>query len=414
MHERQDEIAFSSAIRIAPFQEYRGFVAIFEKRATRFNSAATPQRWRKSQARKQVNQGGLENAKGCAALESWIMRRWFVVPVLFLMLSGAQASDTDSQEADGLYDGLAAQFRGDYERALSIFDRLARQGDRVAQVNLGQMYEDGLGVPKDSERATELYRKAWEQGDFHAEFKLMYAKGARVPEEAAKAAAWYRSAAEQGFAHAMYELGSMYLEGKGMPEDEDQALEWFHKAAELGHGWGRFQAGYMYFRGPGRLEDRAEVVRWYLKGAERGYTNAIYPLGLLYARGDGVPEDDAEAIRWQRIGAEKGYSMSQFALALMYESGEGVPVDDAQAAHWFHKAAEQGYAPAQIKLGWKYFVGRGVPENAIEAYAWFGLSAASDWTGEHEKEMVAETLTEQQLTEADELLNEYLGKYSGR
>ena len=173
-------------------------------------------------------------------MRSRFLRRYGLrlVPVLFLLLSGAQASDPESQEADGLNDGLAAQSRGDYEEALRVLDRLARQGDRVAQVNLGRMYEDGLGVPKDFERATELYRKAWEQGDLYAEFKLMYAKGAGVPEDAAKAAAWYRSAAEQGFAHAMYELGSMHLQGKGVPADEDQALEWFHKAAELGHGWG--------------------------------------------------------------------------------------------------------------------------------------------------------------------------------
>ena len=53
------------------------------------------------------------------------------------------------------------------------------EDDAAAQFKLGVMYENGEGVPKDSVKAVEWYRKAAEQGYAPAQFKLgwMYANG---------------------------------------------------------------------------------------------------------------------------------------------------------------------------------------------------------------------------------------------
>ena len=42
--------------------------------------------------------------------------------------------------------------------------RRAEQGDALSQNNLGVMYDQGKGVPKDSQLAVKWYRKAAEQG----------------------------------------------------------------------------------------------------------------------------------------------------------------------------------------------------------------------------------------------------------
>ena len=49
--------------------------------------------------------------------------------------------------------GLTAAQNGDYATALPFFEPLAEQGDATAQFNLGIMYENGKGVPKDYVRA---------------------------------------------------------------------------------------------------------------------------------------------------------------------------------------------------------------------------------------------------------------------
>ena len=61
--------------------------------------------------------------------------------------------------------GVAALSCGDYEAALKEFRPLAEQGHRDAQLNLGNMYSLGLGVPKDNVQAYRWYTLAAGQGN---------------------------------------------------------------------------------------------------------------------------------------------------------------------------------------------------------------------------------------------------------
>jgi TPR repeat protein len=49
----------------------------------------------------------------------------------------------------------------------------AEQGDAAAQFNLGLMYRNGEGVPKDYAEAANWYRKAAEQGVAAAQYTLV-------------------------------------------------------------------------------------------------------------------------------------------------------------------------------------------------------------------------------------------------
>ncbi len=61
--------------------------------------------------------------------------------------------------------GVEAWGRGDYDRALREFRLLAEQGHAQAQVNLGIIYSQGLGVPKDFVQAYRWYTLAADQGN---------------------------------------------------------------------------------------------------------------------------------------------------------------------------------------------------------------------------------------------------------
>ncbi len=65
--------------------------------------------------------------------------------------------------------GVEAWGRGDYDRAVQEFRLLAEQGHAQAQVNLGIIYSQGRGVPKDSVQACRWYPLAASQGDDLAE-----------------------------------------------------------------------------------------------------------------------------------------------------------------------------------------------------------------------------------------------------
>ena len=74
--------------------------------------------------------------------------------------------------------------------------------------------------PKDEFETT---RKAAEQGHADAQFYLgvKYANGVGVPKDSVKAVEWFRKSAdaEQGDAYAQFYLGVKYARGEGVPKD---------------------------------------------------------------------------------------------------------------------------------------------------------------------------------------------------
>jgi TPR repeat protein len=182
----------------------------------------------------------------------------------------------------------------------------AAQGNVDAQANLGWMYDNGDGVPKDTEEALKWFRKAADRGNVVAQRNLgvMYFNGDGVAKDNAEALKWYRRAAEQGNANAESDLGFMYVNGDGVPKDSAEAAKWLRKAADQGNALAQAKLGWLYANGEGVPKDSAEAAHWYRKGAEQGNADAQYNLGVLYANGDGVSRNSDEAAKWLQKAAK--------------------------------------------------------------------------------------------------------------
>ena len=155
-----------------------------------------------------------------------------------------------------------------------------------------------------------------------------------------------RKAAEEGDASAQYKLGYIYHQGKGVPQDFTMATLWFQKAAEQGLASAQFTLGHMYHQGKGVPQDFTMATLWFRKAAERGLASAQFSLGTMYHKGEGVPQDLAMAVLWLQKAAEQGHAPAQFALGHMYRWGKGVPQDYVFAHMWFNLAASSGYKNA--------------------------------------------------------------------
>ena len=96
--------------------------------------------------------------------------------------------------------GVTAYKSGDYVTALREWKPLAKQGNALAQNNLGAMYRKGRGVPQDQKTAVKWYKLAAEQEDADAQTSLaaMYAKGEGVIQDNVYAHMWSNIAASQG------------------------------------------------------------------------------------------------------------------------------------------------------------------------------------------------------------------------
>ena len=149
--------------------------------------------------------------------------------IVFTLSATAQAQDWDK--------GWDAYEAGDCATAAKEFRLLAEEGNALAQLFLGFMYQFGDGVPQDYKEAASLFRKAAEQGNVDAQFSLglMYRNGEGVPQDYKEAVNWYRKSAEKGYAGAQTNLGFMYENGQGLLQDNVLAHMWYNIGSANGN-----------------------------------------------------------------------------------------------------------------------------------------------------------------------------------
>ena len=168
-------------------------------------------------------------------------------------------------------------------RTIPLLRELAEQGDLVAQLALGHLYDEGIAIGKDEAEALRCYRMAAEQGDAQGQYLLGASLSAsddadEVEEAAADAEAfgWMLKSARQGYAEAMHEVAHHYEWGDGVQEDKAEAVAWLRKAAEAGHADSMFELGKRYAEGDGVAKDKAEARRWQAMAVEHGSIKARF------------------------------------------------------------------------------------------------------------------------------------------
>lgn len=220
--------------------------------------------------------------------------------------------------------------------ALDALQEKAAAGDADAQCGLGKQYEYALGVPQDYKQATSWLLKSAGQGDIVAQVELgvVFDK----MQDDAQALIWYTKAAEQGNARAEYNLGLIYQNGEGVPKDMAQAIAWYRKAADQGDVFAQTNLALVFEHGIGVPQDYAQAADLYRKAAEQGLAEAQYGLGYLYHNGTGVPKDEAQACAWWLKAAEQGEPKAQFNLGAGYINGAGVDRDLNEAYFWIFLA----------------------------------------------------------------------------
>ena len=188
---------------------------------------------------------------------------------------------------------------------LASCEAKARAGDAVCQTQLGTMYRNGEGVPRNN----------------------------------AEALRWYRLAADQGLADAQNRLGVMLAAGHGTAPDHNEAARWYRKAADQGHASAQNNLGRCYERGEGVTGSPVLAAQWYQRSADQGHAPAQYNLGRLYLGGIGVFKDVDKARGLFQSSAGQGNSLAAYQLGQMYENGIGVPQSNSQAAYWYRIVA---------------------------------------------------------------------------
>lgn len=153
----------------------------------------------------------------------------------------ASAGDSEAQYTCGsvawaMKDDIAGQKESLINQAVYWYAKSAEQGNTKAQVNLGFMYLNGIGVEKDASKAVKLLSAASEKNDAKAQYflGLAYLHGDGIEKNENKSFALFKKSAEQGQVDAQTELGFAYSLGQGVEVNMAEALKWFKKASTKG------------------------------------------------------------------------------------------------------------------------------------------------------------------------------------
>jgi hypothetical protein len=117
--------------------------------------------------------------------------------VIAVSLLVGSVSTVTAQDYGKAYE---AYFAGDYQTALTEWRPLAEQGNAAAQTWLGDIYQNGRGVPQDYAEAVKWYRLSAEQGNSTAQTNLgvLYEFGYGVLQSNVMAYMWYNIASANG------------------------------------------------------------------------------------------------------------------------------------------------------------------------------------------------------------------------
>ena len=243
----------------------------------------------------------------------------------------------------------------DSDKALKYYEQAALAGVENANIYLFNYYLDTEEMTEEHlSNALAWFLQASAKGNNPiADYALahIYSEGLGVDVDMDKATEYYQKAADENFVLAYERLGNLYLLEEDDPKKISKAVMLFQRAANEDIPTAQFKLGYMYSEGLGVKQDYETARFWYHRAANHKLIEAYTALGLIYENALGVEKDNQMAYDYYRKAAEAGNITGQNAVARAFERGIGVEKDIDRASFWYSKAAEQGDLNAAYNLG---------------------------------------------------------------
>lgn len=154
-----------------------------------------------------------------------------------------EASEQAVFDNEYLKQGLQAYSDKRYTDAISLLQPLADKGISRAQHKVGYMLFYGRGVSRDRRTGVAIIQKALpaltrfaNEGRLWAQVDLgeLYQNGIGVQRDISESIFWYRLAADKGYPQAQTKMGNAYRRGRGVTSNRRTAVEWFQRAAKQG------------------------------------------------------------------------------------------------------------------------------------------------------------------------------------
>jgi TPR repeat protein len=151
------------------------------------------------------------------------------------------------------------------EEAYALLIRAAEEGSEESVELVGQLYAEGLGVPKSLPDAIYWMQIGSDEGSHRAEIMLeSLRKNGQLPDpdQYPKNFAELLELARKDRPAACYEAGVFYLRGQGVRKNEPEGARWILRAAELGHPRAQWHIADILEAGRYVPRDAEAAARW--------------------------------------------------------------------------------------------------------------------------------------------------------
>lgn len=282
----------------------------------------------------------------------------------------------------------------DYTLALKYYQIASDDNHAWATNNLGLLYQDGLGVPRNEDKAYEYFQTAARQNNPWAYINLadMDFGGYRVPGGAAKGIAWLEEGAKNNCTLCLIEEAAIYHSGSyGIHADSDKTVALLNKAAALGDPEATLIIAELHIVGDGVPQSSRTSFKLLKTLSDNGDAHATNLLGelssddkirnYLFANALGgtrqmpadlteaFPQDTSKAIRYWERASQQGSCQSWINLSSVYDRGIGVNTDNRAAADDVERAVRCDPANGFYlwKLAMRFYDAKGVDRDCQTA-----------------------------------------------
>jgi uncharacterized protein len=246
--------------------------------------------------------------------------------------------------------GLLYQLQNEFEKAKEFFElSIKEENNHHAIHNLANLYEKGLGVPVNEDKAIELFEKSIKMGN-HSSMCLMGVLSEKK-KNYKKSIEYYEMAIKNGNINAYHHLGHLHLSGIGVEKNIEKSIEFFTLGSKHNHPKCLNYLGKLCVLD----EDYENAKIFFERAAKLGDSNAMHNLGFLFERGFGVDEDIDKAILYYCMADKQNNSNSSNNLGLLFLKGKKIEKDLKKAKDYFEKSIKLGNIQAIQNLGKLYF-----------------------------------------------------------
>ena len=310
------------------------------------------------------------------------------------------------------------------DKSKAIIEKLRYQaslGVAESQFDLGQIYQNGMGVTANTQEAIRNYELAANQENLSAMYALglLYIQSeepshsnvvtpapvvlkanrkAPVAQHAessnsnyAKGIAWLQNAAFKGNAAAQLTLAQIYENGLKNKQgelvikpDAQQADGMYFIAAADGSGLAQYRLAEMLVRRKqtevtvaAKQSRQNQIKSLYQSALTNGVMEAALPLAFFNAMDENKAKQ-ASAFKVAKQEAEAGHENAALLVGLMYDRGIGVEKSQSDALKWYQKAGQN--AVTQFILGTYYSVDQDTQESKTQGQTMLQQSADADFS----------------------------------